>query len=92
MRAGLGGTEGAATARNCCWLLLQPRMTSERVLMVSVRTSAGIPLAKRMVVSSDNTPLVLIDYKQKGFVRYILTQPINQYLLTCRGDLTRVCG
>ena len=60
MRAGRGGTEGAATARNCCWLLLQPRITSARVLMVSVSTSAGIPLASRMVVSRDNTPLVLI--------------------------------
>ena len=50
MMAGLGGTEGADTERNCSWLVLQPLMASARVLMVSVRTSAGMPLARRMVV------------------------------------------
>ena len=54
--AGRGGTEGADTARNCCWLLLLPLITSDRVLMVSVSTSAGMPLARRMVVRRPSTP------------------------------------
>ena len=59
--AGLGGTEGADTDRNCCWFWLQPRITSAKVLMVSVRTSAGMPLANRMVVRRPRTPLELME-------------------------------
>ena len=56
--AGLGGTEGADTDRNWAWLLLAPLITSAMVLIVSVRTSAGIPLASSIVVSWVRTPLV----------------------------------
>ena len=66
MMAGLGGTEGADTDRNCCWFWLHPRITSAKVLMVSVRTSAGIPLASRMVVRRPSTPLELMEVWQEA--------------------------
>ena len=56
--AGLGGCEGADTLINFSWLLLSPLITSARVLMVSVSTSAGIPLAK---IKSHSTRALFTD-------------------------------
>ena len=56
--AGRGGWEGADTSMNRCWFALSPLITSASVFIVSVKTSAGIPEARRIWGSWAITPLV----------------------------------
>ena len=52
----LGGFDGAMTEAKSSWLLWLPRMISDTVLIVSVRTSAGTPLAISISHNFPNKP------------------------------------
>lgn len=51
-----GGFEGARTEAKNSWFPWLPRMTSDTVLMVSVSTSAGTPLAIKMLHNFSKRP------------------------------------
>jgi hypothetical protein len=56
----LGGSDGAITLAKYSWFAWFPRITSATVLMVSVRMSAGTPLAIRMLQSVSSNPHAFI--------------------------------
>jgi hypothetical protein len=56
----LGGFDGAMTLAKYSWFSWLPRITSATVLMVSVRMSAGTPLAIRMLQRVSSNPQVFI--------------------------------
>lgn len=56
----LGGFDGAITLAKYSWFPWFPRITSATVLMVSVRTSAGTPLAIRMLQRVSSNPQAFI--------------------------------
>lgn len=56
----LGGFDGAITLAKYSWFPWFPRITSATVLMVSVRMSAGTPLAIRMLHRVSSNPHAFI--------------------------------
>lgn len=52
----LGGFEGAITLAKYSWFEKFPRMTSATVFIVSVKTSAGTPLAIKILHKASKSP------------------------------------
>lgn len=87
----LGGFDGAITLAKYSWFPWFPRITSATVLMVSVRMSAGTPLAIRMLQRVSSNPHAFIVFCEDivtsaglpGVTSVLTTWGVTSVLTTC---------